>query len=223
MGGTMANRYSTKNEILYNQLKEKILNGVLHPGERMVVANIAKEFQVSPMPVREAFQRLQQDGLIEIVPHVGAHVKALDLKTFQEIIYIRNELEPIAARLAAVNMPQARIDELFALTEEMEKCVQDGDPRLYTQLNLRFHECIYAECGNATLYDLIQSLRNKTERSKSIFMRDHQRMVTSTVDHKHIAQCIRDRDPEAAYTAFRSHKQTGFEIVIKLLEEEAGM
>lgn len=222
MSDAVINKYSTKNEILYNELKERILDGSFHSGERMVVANIAKEFQVSPMPVREAFQRLQQDGLIEIVPHVGAHVKAIDLKTFQEIIYIRNELEPIAARLAALNMPESQIDLLLSLTEEMEKCVQAGDPRYYTQLNLRFHGCIYANCGNATLYELIQSLRAKTERSKSIFMRDHERMAISTKDHKEIAECLRKRDPEAAYNSFRRHKQAGFEIIVKMLAEEVG-
>ncbi len=220
MTGAVIGKYVTKNEILYSELKEKILNGTYRPGERIIVANVAKEFQVSAMPVREAFQRLQQDELIEIVPHVGAHVKRLDLQTFQEIIYIRNELEPLAAKLAALNMAEAQVDRLFALTEEMEQCVQDRDPRRYTQLNLQFHECIYANCGNSTLRDLIQDLRAKTERSKSIFMRFNQRMVTSTADHKRIAQCIRDRDPDAVYTAFRDHKQAGFEIVLKFLEEE---
>lgn len=212
--------YSTKNDILYNQLKEQIINGVLRPGERLVVASVAKEFDVSPMPVREAFQRLQQDGLIEITPHVGAKVTAFDMKTFKEIIFIRNELEPLAAKLAATAMTDAQIDALFALTDEMARCAQAQDYHAYTQLNLRFHDGIYAGCGNATLYDLIRSLIAKTEFSKSIFMRDHQRMNTSTADHRHIAECIRARDPEAAYAAFRAHKQKGFEIITEILSHE---
>lgn len=212
--------YSTKNDILYNQIKEQIISGALRPGERLVVANVAKDFDVSPMPVREAFQRLQQDGLIEITPHVGAKVRAFDMKTFREIIYVRNELEPLAAKLAACAMTDAQIDALFALTVDMDRCTHAQDYHAYTLLNLRFHDAIYAGCGNDTLYDLIRSLIAKSEFSKSIFMRDHQRMTTSTADHRHIAECIRARDPEAAYAAFRAHKQRGFEIITEILSHE---
>lgn len=223
MQANVMSEYSTKSDLLYAHLKEQILDGVLRPGERLVVANVANEFQVSPMPVREAFQRLQQDGLITMTPHVGAKVVSLDMKSFKEIISIRNELEPMAARLAASEMTDEQINELFCLTDEMEACTKANDARLYSKLNQRFHSCIYQGCGNHTLCELIGSLQAKTERSRSIFMRDPNRMVTSTADHRQIAQCIRERDPEAAYTVFRTHKEKGFDLIIKMLSEEAGV
>lgn len=216
----MTKRYSTKNEILYGQIKEHILSGALRPGERLVVASIAQEFQVSPMPVREAFQRLQQDGLIEITPHVGAKVTAFDLKKFKESIFIRNELEPLAARLAAVAMDEKEIDRLFALTDEMEQCVQEQNYQQYTALNLQFHDVIYAGCGNDTLYEMIAALIARTEYTKSIFLRDHHRMAASTADHRRIAECIRNRNPETTYAEFRAHKQKGFEIITNILARE---
>ena len=56
--------FYTKNDMLYSLLKDNLLSGAYHPGERLVVADLAAEFQVSPMPVREALQRLQQDGWV---------------------------------------------------------------------------------------------------------------------------------------------------------------
>lgn len=218
MGG-----YSTKSDLLYANLKDQIINGALKPGERLIVANVANEFKVSPMPVREAFQRLQQDGLITITPHVGAKVMSLDIKAFKEIISIRNELEPMAARLAATAMTDDQIQVLFDLTEAMKPCARERDARRYSELNQRFHGWIYSHCGNQTLDELIGSLQEKTERSRSIFLRDPERMEISTADHIHIAECIRARDPEAACAALRSHKKKGFEIIIKILSEEQGL
>lgn len=223
MQANVISEYSTKSDLLYTHLKEQIIDGVLRPGERLVVLNVANEFHVSPMPVREAFQRLQQDGLITMTPHVGAKVISLDMQSFKEIISIRNELEPMAARLAATEMNDEQINELFRLTEKMEACAGVSDARLYSKLNQCFHGCIYQGCGNHTLCELIESLQAKTERSRSIFMRDPDRMVTSANEHRQIAQCIRERNPEATYQAFRSHKEKGFDIIIRMLSEEAGV
>ena len=72
--------YITKHDAVYQILKNLILEGVLKPGERIVVSQITKKLNVSPMSVREALIRLRQDELVEIIPHVGSTVKALDLR-----------------------------------------------------------------------------------------------------------------------------------------------
>ena len=78
--------YMTKNEYIYEKLKDEIVDGKLASGERIIIREVSKKFGVSGVPIREALNRLQQDGLVEIIPHVGAKVVEFDLKKFKEIM-----------------------------------------------------------------------------------------------------------------------------------------
>src|SRR4051794_30353862 len=90
----------TKAEMVYMQLHEKIIKGVIPPGSRLVISQIAKEFKVSEIPVREVIQRLAQEGYITLHPHVGPTVNSLSEEEVREIFEIRSNLESLAARLS---------------------------------------------------------------------------------------------------------------------------
>lgn len=212
-------QYFTKNDMLYGSLKEKILSGAYRAGERLIVADIASEFSVSPMPVREALQRLQQDGWVEITPHVGARVAIYDKKKYLETIEVRRELESMAVRLSAGRISQQSVEQLFEILNEMEECCKTGDTSSYTMLNRQFHDTIYNCCGNETLVSIINDLIAKTGQSQSIFFRSPERMVKSTRQHRAIAEAIRDKRSEEAGELMYNHKREGFDITIQLLEE----
>lgn len=214
------NFYTTKNDMLYSRLKDKLLSGAYHPGERLVVADLAAEFGVSPMPVREALQRLQQDGWVEITPHVGARVVSFNKSKYLEIIAVRSELESMAARLAAERMDTAHVGRLFELVAEMEACIGDGDTSSYTKLNRQFHDAIYSCCGNETLLGIINDLIAKSSQSQSIFYLSPKRMQISTQEHRQIAEAISVKDLEKAQLLMRQHKEEGFSLTIELLKED---
>lgn len=211
--------FYTKNDMLYSLLKDKLLSGAYHPGERLVVADLAAEFQVSPMPVREALQRLQQDGWVEITPHVGARVVTFDREKYLEIIAVRNELESMAARLAAERMDAAHVAQLFEIVAEMEACTAEGDTSSYTKLNRQFHDTIYSCCGNGTLLGIINDLIAKSSQSQSIFYRSPKRMQVSTQQHRQIAEAISSKNFQRAQLLMHQHKEEGFELTIELLED----
>lgn len=210
--------FYTKNDMLYSLLKDNLLSGAYHPGERLVVADLAAEFQVSPMPVREALQRLQQDGWVEITPHVGARVVTFDREKYLEIIAIRKELEPMAASLAAKRMDDAHVQQLFEIVAEMEACIAEDDTSNYSKLNRQFHNTIYSCCGNGTLLGIINDLIAKSSQSQSIFYRSPKRMQVSTLQHRQIAEAIRSKDFERAQLLMRKHKEEGFQLTVELLE-----
>lgn len=212
--------YATKNDAVYLLIKEEIVNGSFHPGERLTVAQLAKKYNVSPMPVREALKRLQQDGLIENVPHVGARVMQFDFDKFKEIVYIRNILEPLAVKLAASFLTDEQIEELEELINKMRSCVENKDIKSYTRLNNQFHDYLYKNCGNSTLYEIITSLREKSEHSRSIFSRDVSRIDKSFEEHEKCFKYLKLKDSKKAYESFKEHKEEGFKIIIKKLEEE---
>lgn len=216
------NEYSTKSDIVYSLLKKKILEGALHPRERLVVANIAQDFHVSPMPVREALQRLHQEDLIEMIPHMGARVKVIDIESFKDMTIIRNALEPLAAKLAASRMTDAQIETLFDIVDKMEICAEGRDIERYTKLNQEFHDYIHKSCGNQALIDIIQNLEEKTLRSKGVFYRNPDSMKQSTKEHRKIAEAFRSRNDQQVYENTRIHEETCFRLVTQLLESDLG-
>ena len=214
------NLFLTKNDKVYYSIKEEIVNGYLYPGERLVASQLAQKYNVSPMPVREALKRLQQDGLIEFVPHVGARVVQVDCRKFEEIVNVRIVLEPLAAKLATDRLKDEQIEKLQKLLDVMKKCITDRNIKQYTLLNNKFHDYIYKNCGNETLYDIIKSLMEKSEYSKSIFFRDVSRIEKSFNEHLECFKHIKNRNSEKVYDSFKDHKVRGFDIIVKKLEEE---
>ena len=205
--------YQTKNDIVYNALKEQIVTGEIMPGERITVMQVAEEFGVSAMPVREALKRLQQEGLVTITPHAGAEVVKCDDKQYQEITQIRVLLEPYAAMLATQRLSEKDMENLEKLLEKMGDCVENGDNLTYSELNTQFHQYIYNRCGNATLIETINSLWEKTRMSKNVFLMERDRIALSMEEHRECMECLRRRDPEAVRAAFDRHKRRGFEVM----------
>lgn len=210
--------FQTKNDIVYNALKEQIVTGEIMPGERITVMQVAEEFGVSAMPVREALKRLQQEGLVTITPHAGAQVVKCDDKQYQEITEIRTLLEPYAAMLATRRLSDQDLEHLEKLLAEMEKCVESRDNVAYSELNTKFHQYIYDRCGNATLVETISSLWEKTRMSKNVFLMERDRIAPSMDEHWECMECLRQRDPEAVRSAFDRHKRRGFEAMTRGLK-----
>lgn len=205
--------FQTKNDIVYNALKEQIVTGELLPGERITVMQCAEEFGVSAMPVREALKRLQQEGLVTITPHAGAQVVKCDDKHYHEITELRMLLEPYAAKLATSRLTEKDLDKLAEILTQMQTCVEEQDNVGYSELNTKFHHYIYDRCGNETLVETINSLWEKTRMSKNIFLMERERIGPSLEEHRECLECLRRGDPEAVQEAFARHKQRGFAVM----------
>lgn len=205
--------FLTKNDMVYNALKEQIVTGDMMPGERITVMQCAEEFGVSAMPVREALKRLQQEGLVTIIPHAGAQVVKCDNRHFREITEIRNLLEPYAAKLATSRLSQRDFEALEEILDEMQECVEEQDNVTYSELNTKFHHYIYDRCGNETLVETINSLWEKSRMSRNVFLMNRERVGPSLEEHRECLECLRSGDADAVQDAFTRHKEHGFAIV----------
>jgi DNA-binding GntR family transcriptional regulator len=213
----------TKGEKLYQELKEEIIAGKLRPGERLLLSDLALRYQVSPMPIREALQRLQQDNFVTIVPHVGARVVSPNLQDFKELAAIRTELEPFAARLAVLFIEESSVRKLEELVQAMETSIQENNKRRYSSLNREFHTTLYAASQNKQLFSLILNIWDKSKISGRIFAvwEGIGRYTQSLQDHKEILAAIVAKDPDKAATIIRTHNERAFKLVIAALEEES--
>jgi len=211
--------FSTKNNYVYESLKDEIIDGKILPGERIVISEVAKRYNVSPMPIREAVNRLQQDGFVEVIPHVGARVYGFDPEKHKEVMMIRIELESLAAKLSVDYIDDPTLAKLEDIIKKMEVCIKNNDNKQYGKLNKEFHLTIYAANPNKTLYELIESLWNRSEFSRRAFIDVPYRNKESFLEHKQWLEAIKKRDGEKAAEILRKQKNAAVTLHIQEIEK----
>lgn len=192
-------------EEVYRNLRERILQGSLPPGTRLVEASLAQQLGTSRTPVREAIHRLEQEGLVRPAGRRGVIVAGLDGADVQEIMGLREVLESHAAGLAAIRITGTDLQALERVLRRAERAVRAGDLPSLLRWNTRFHDGIIAASGSRRLRDLINRLseviltyRQLTLQVPGLPERSHQ-------EHVAILEALRRRDQEVAETLMRAH------------------
>ena len=194
---------------------ERILVGEYAPGERLVETRLAREFETSQVPVREALRELEILRFVESEPFRGARVRAVSRAEMGEIFPVRSAIEEVAVRLATVQL-DGDVEELEGYLEAMAKAAAEGDRHEQVLSDVEFHRTIIDASGNSILGDVWQSLRVEGRT-----------MITSlgagigleeiVAIHEPILAAIDARDPDAAAAAMRRH----FDVLRSLLDEES--
>ncbi|PLT35180.1 GntR family transcriptional regulator [Bacillus sp. V5-8f] len=199
-------KYKTKKELIYQQLREEILSGQYDFREKLVISRLAKRFECSEIPVREAMNLLESDGLIEIKPHVGAMVSTLSAKDIQEIFELRVELEGLATRFAVDQLTEDHLDDLRRILNESIKAYKEKNHVHFAELNFEFHMKIYAVCDNKLLIKMIKDLWSHTKRYPSIFRENDTHIQQSIKEHEEILAALEKRDSMLAENSMIKHK-----------------
>lgn len=151
-------RRATLQTAVYEQLCELILEGNLAPGESITVASIAKAFDVSPMPVREAITRLMASGALTVVSGRSIGVPQLDRSVFTDLRNVRLEIEAVALRWAIKNATAAFHQELHDKLDAMVLAEQKGEVAGFIRANYGFHFAIYRQANSPVLLETISNL-----------------------------------------------------------------
>jgi DNA-binding GntR family transcriptional regulator len=183
-------------DIVYARLREAILDGELRPNSRVTEAEIGRQYAVSRTPVREAFQRLKADGLLRESAR-SLLVSEFTIEELTNICSVRDELEALAARLAATRRSDF---DLLALDEQNERFAAaiDGDLATVVVLNHSFHEIIWAASHNSYLVAQLQATRRLVERLDNTTLDTPKRQAEALEEHRAIAETLRARDEAQA-------------------------
>lgn len=155
-------KHSPLTQLVVDALREKILSGVIAPGERLVEGRLSEEFSVSRMPVREALRQLAACGLVTIEPRRGASVTQFEHGQLRELVEVRATLEALNAKLAAQRHDPAQIADLESLLTEGTRQALHADVDTLSNLNRRFHEGLGRVAANSVLQEVMLSLRDRT-------------------------------------------------------------
>jgi len=139
-------------------IEEAIMNGSIKPGERLNTDKLAREFNVSHIPVREALKRLEVVGLVVMEPNKGASVVELSEDDVSQIFLVRKALEGLAVNLAASRSDRARQKQLQALVDKMSEASKSKDFIAMFEADKKFHQTIWEMTGNRFLAKALNNL-----------------------------------------------------------------
>ena len=192
-------------EELRLQLADEIVRGVLPPGSGLDETDIARRFNVSRTPVREALRQLVASGLVEARAHRGAVVAQPSLDRLTGMFEAMAELEAICAGLAAERMPAVERQKLEAIHEELRVLSYAGNPERFHEVNERFHNAIYAGSQNDYIAEMTLATRVRVQPFRRAQFRNLGRLANSHAEHDRVVVAIMRGDKIGAAAAMRAH------------------
>jgi DNA-binding GntR family transcriptional regulator len=195
----------TRAEELRRQLADDIVRGALRPGAPLEETEIARRFNVSRTPVREALRQLVASGLVEARAHRGAVVARPSIERLTGMFEAMAELEALCAGLAAERMTPIERYRLEAVHEELRLLSYAGNPDRFHEVNERFHNTIYAGSQNAYIAEMTLSTRVRVQPFRRAQFRNLGRLAKSHAEHDRVVAAIMRGDKAGATAAMRAH------------------
>lgn len=193
--------FQSKSDVVVAALRESIITGELPAGTPLRQRDLAAQFGMSPIPVREALRRLEAEGLVESDLHRGSAVKGALAAAGPENYEIRAGLESLAAKYAATRITEAELDRLASINAQLAESAAD-DPEA-AELNRHFHFQIYEASGSPVLLALLRLLWG-TFPSPGGPMRGRS-LADSVQQHAAILEALRHGDAATSEQLVRSH------------------
>lgn len=195
-------------DLVYAELRRRLMSGVFLPGERLREEHIAAELSVSRTPVRSAIERLVADGLVKREGRRGAEVLGWVDRDINEAFELRLLLEPYAARSAAERATPQQIDHLEQINQRMLDAILSDDADKVAQVqhcNNLFHHALLDAAQSARVRTMVENLLDMPIIIGSFYFYTHDDMLRSVEHHRQIIAALRARDAACADIAMRFH------------------
>jgi len=183
---------------VYEILSQQIINHKLKPGSRLREKQLAEQFGVSRTPLRDALNRLAQDGFVTIEPRKGASIKEFNIDDVREVYDIRMALEGLAARLAATKPDIRQLEKLKAQFVK-------SDTRTLLRADTDLHDLVVSSSGYKKLEGILNNIYNLIQAFRAAGYASKKRSTKASSDHLKIIKAIMDHDQEAAENLMRNH------------------
>ena len=201
----------TKPNKVYEDLKDMILTFKLKPGEAIGEVDIAQKFGVSRTPVRDAFKRLEADGLIEVKSHIGTYVTLIDVNQISDAIFIREHIEKAVISELCQNYKISLNMRINYILRAQEKLLENEmDPvdlaQKFLEADNEFHRTLFEAAGRESVWEYIESLQYHYNRLRMFVNRaDRDKLRKVYEQHCQIVSAIERQDEEGAKVIYARH------------------
>jgi DNA-binding GntR family transcriptional regulator len=205
---------------VYEEMRDDIVSLDLPPGSTLARAELAKRFNVSQSPVREAILRLEQDGLVVSYPQSKTVVTHIDTARIREEHFLRSAVECDVARLLAEKRDSSIISKAKGFLKMQEALVGDVEQIvLFKQLDEAFHEALFAGVNQLSLHAHIRGRSGNLARLRTLDL-PHEGKMKSVIDgHRSVLEAIESGNGEKAARTMREHLSGTMERLPKIVAE----
>ncbi|MEV6791535.1 GntR family transcriptional regulator [Streptomyces sp. NPDC051320] len=193
--------------IIASRLTEAIMDGTLAPGRQLGEAELAGQLGVSRGPLREALQRLVQQGIARSEPHRGVFVTTLDEDDVRDIYLARTAIESAACRLILQQSPQRSADRLAAVHRSMATAAGRRDPAALSAADMALHQVLVEESGSLRLKRMAETLFVETRMCMSALADKYPTPVDMVDEHAAIIEALRAGDEKRLLVLMDEHMQ----------------
>jgi len=199
---------------VYRVLRDRIIRGDIAPGARLSEAELAVAYGISRQPVREAFIKLSEEGLVEVRPQRGTYASLISVSAVLTARFIREAVEADIVRIVAQRADDKAIARLDACIADQRKLGKDATGHDFMRLDEDFHRCLAEIAGQTEVADHLEGLKTHMNRVRHISARKFSRSRL-VAQHADVVEAVRARNPDRAEAAMRLHLR---EIVADLPE-----
>ena len=185
--------YKSKVDIIHENLLGDIAKGIYRANDRLVIREIAKQMNVSDIPVREAIRRLESQGYVRVVANQGAVVCGINQDDLVAIFQVKGMIEAYASRISADYLKSEDIKYLRVLNKKCKAACEQGNDKEYAKFNTQLHLEIYNKIPSTMLYNMIVDLYQKWNITKSVFLVVPNRMEESYQEHEEIINLLEEK------------------------------
>lgn len=201
--------HRTKEEYAYDTLRAAIMRCELKPGEKLVIDTLSLKLNISSIPIRPALQRLQAEGLVEIIPHTGAIVAPISPDLNTEIFLLLEMLECTAFRVVSEKATAADIAHLRKFVTAMDEAVHKRDTEQWSSLNCEFHKAISQITQMKMLIEFTSRIFDSWNRLQLCYLKSigSVRMPQAQAEHHQMLEFLECREIEALLALVAQHNR----------------
>lgn len=196
-----------------------ILRGQLAPGQVLKQEELAKQFGLSRVPVREALRQLEAEGLVVSYPHRGTLVAALSPEDIAEVFFIRTTLETTVLPVAIPKMTESDFSKAETVLDQTDG---DPNPAHSAEQNWAFHETLYLPAGMPRLLNIVKTLHHHALPYHLVGFVAVDFKKESQNGHRRILAACRKRDAKAAVAALRTHLSESGKSIVSYVRQAMG-
>ncbi len=218
----------TKPNHVYEQLKHEILYLEYTPGQIIGEVEIANRFKVSRTPVRDAFKRLEVEGLVEVVSHVGTFVTLIDLDQITDVMYMREKIELGIIQDLSTSIKQNQIIKITLNLQKQKELLESAlsekeMAQEFIKLDNEFHRSLFEIAGKGSIWHHLEAIEHHYDRLR-LFLNfgERSRLMKLYDEHTEIFDCILNQKMDYARDVFSTHLyygvQSGTEMILKNIQ-----
>ncbi|WP_026893570.1 GntR family transcriptional regulator [Clostridiisalibacter paucivorans] len=212
--------YKPLREIVFQYLREAIIDGALKPGERLMEVQLGEKLGVSRTPVREAIRKLELEGLVVMEPRKGAYVADVSLNDLLNVLEIRSVLEGLAASLASKRITEQELAILKSKLYEFNESLARKNKKEIIEKDIELHDIIFKASRNKRLISLVDSLREQVHRFRIRYINRFNSSNRLGEEHRDIIEAISQGDSEKAKEYAEKHIKSAQEFILQQVDEK---